>query len=209
MKNTSKLLAMTAAITVLAAPAMAETTIRTKVGENVTYKVTNNPAPGSEIVGYQIEQRQEFARLDQNGNGTVTREEFYDNVMLDDEAEIYALFDSDQSGEITPQEFEMNSRYGNGRLTNPTTNAKRNYSNTNFGSMREKYYTVDTVEYYEVEPASGRMNSRVEAGIDYNGVDQEPNVNQGIDYRGDVRTPGTVEAGIDYRTDTRSRVNYN
>ncbi len=211
MKTSTKILGMTAAVAILSAPALAESTVRTQVGETVTYKVTSNPAPGSDVVGYTIEADQQFARLDANKNGTVSMREFQNGSMLDNEAEIFSLFDSDQSGYITPEEFEKNSRYGNARLTNKTANRTKQNSNNNWGSLREKYYTpeeytVSSTTYVDQRDAT---TTNVEAGIDYDGVDTEPNVNQGIDYRGDVRTPGTVNANITYEGGTNTNYNYN
>ncbi len=201
---------MTAAVAILSAPALAESTVRTQVGETVTYKVTNNPAPGSDVIGYTIEADQQFARLDANKNGTVSMREFQNGSMLDNEAEIFSLFDSDQSGYITPEEFEMNSRYGNARLTNKTANRTKQNSNSNFGSLRAKYYTPEEYTVSSTTYTNQRdAKTNVEAGIDYNGVDTEPNVNQGIDYRGDVRTPGTVDANITYEGGTNTNYNYN
>lgn len=209
MKTSTKILGMTAAVAILSAPALAETTVKTQVGETVTYKVTNNPAAGSNVVGYTIEADQKFARLDANKNGTVSMKEFQNGTMLDNEAEIFALFDSDQSGYITPEEFENNSRYGNGQLTNKTTNRTKQNSNGNFGSLRAKYYTPEEYTVSSTTYLDQDVTTNVEAGIDYNGIDQEPNVNQGIDYKGDVRTPGTVDANIDYNNNTRVRAKYN
>jgi len=193
--KTTKLLTMAAAVALLSAPAIAETTVTTKVGERVTYKVTDNPAPNAEIVGYQVEQNQKFARLDANLNGTVSMKEFQNGVMLENEAEIFALFDSDQSGEITPEEFSNNSRYGNAELANKTSNKTR--SSNNWGSMREKYYVQDVTTY---EPAAGEMTveTTVDAGIDYNGIDEEPAVNAGIDYQNDASTPRSVKSETTY-----------
>lgn len=209
MKTTSKILGLTtAAVAILSAPAMAET-VKVQVGEKVTYETKNVALPGDNVVGFEIEERQEFARLDENADGVVSRKEFYKKTMLENEAEIFALFDSNQSGEITPEEFSNNSRYGNGQLTNKTTNKTRQYSNTNFGSMREKFYAPE--EYDVIEPASGdqkaTIKQEIEAGIDYNGIDNEPNVNQGIDYKGEPKTPGAVDSNIVYEGKTKA--NYN
>jgi len=196
MKTSTKILGMTAAVAILSAPALAAETVKVKVGETVTYETKDIALPGDEVVGYEIEAQQEFARIDSDNNGSVTRKEFYKNVMLDEEAEIFALFDTNQSGDISPEEFSTNSRYGNAEVTNKITNNTK--SNANFGSMREKYYAPKTTEAQTIEPASGTLETSVDAGIDYNGIDEEPAVNAGIDYKGDINTPKSVKAVTSY-----------
>ena len=167
MKTSIKLLGLTATIAVLAAPATAETVL-TQVGEKVTYTATDNPAPDADIVGYEIKPDQKFARLDRDKDGIISRKEFQNGTMLDNELEIYYLFDTDKDGGITPEEYSNNSRYGNAKITNKTTNKTRK-SNANFGSLRDKYTTTN--KYVVEETASGTIDKTIIETI-------EPSVNK-------------------------------
>ena len=115
MKNSTKLLGMTAAVALLSAPAIAHQTKKVDL---------DNDGYAEATIKYS-DSKSAFHRLDANHDGRITRSEFMDNSQHDNEPAVFAMFDQNQSGYITRDElsskekkFAQPGNAGNGSTTN-------------------------------------------------------------------------------------------
>lgn len=144
MKNTNKLLGMTAAVALLSTSAIAATM------EDGKYWIdTDGDGYAETSIENQLVAGQTFDVLDDNNDGRVSMKEFQNNTILEGTAEDFALRDPNQDGYITPMELYTTSKFGNGELTNAQNDNAYNgtkiksASGQQIGSMRSKYYQRD------------------------------------------------------------------
>jgi Ca2+-binding EF-hand superfamily protein len=117
MKNTTKILGMTAAVALLSAPAMA---------------------------GYNNMSASTFNKIDTNNNGRITMNEFENNTIHDNEAAVFKMYDQDNNGYITKAELEQNSKIFAQPGNAGTTSNLKSKSGQPVGSMDAKYYGEKT-----------------------------------------------------------------
>lgn len=132
MKNTTKILGMTAAVALLSAPAMAHKSKKIDLDSDGYAETTVKYSDSKSV----------FHRLDANHDDRITMEEFKDNTMHDNEAGVFKMYDQNNDGYVTRTELYNNSKMGGMQVKGDkkTVTNLRSASGQPVGSIDQKYY---------------------------------------------------------------------
>jgi Ca2+-binding EF-hand superfamily protein len=134
MKNTAKLLGMTAAIALLSAPAMAH--------KSKKYDLDNDGRAEATIKYSTSESA--FQKMDVNHDNLVSMKEFTKTTIHDNEPAVFKMYDLDNDGYVTRAELRNNSKYGGSWESSKSTSNLKTKDGRGVGSMDKKYFSSNT-----------------------------------------------------------------